>query len=155
MKRRSAREYALQFLYRIGFLEVAESPESLRSALAAFWADAKEEDHDVRSFAENIIEGTIRHLAELDDEIQRAADKWDIGRMASVDRTILRMAGYELLKRPDIPAAVSINEALEIAKKYSTGDSAAFINGILDRIARDVEGTRKAPKKPLQTQSES
>ncbi len=120
MKRRNAREYALQFLYQIDFLEVGASEHALREALGTFWAGVTEKDGDVRAFTEDLILGTIGNLTPIDREIQRAADKWDLGRMASVDRTILRVGAYELLYRPDIPGAVSINEAIEIAKKYST-----------------------------------
>ncbi len=155
MKRRSSREYALQFLYRIDFLEVGSSKDALKNATLAFWAETNESDEDVRAFAENIIEGTLRNLGPIDEEIARVADRWDLGRMASVDRNILRMGAYELLYRPDIPDAVSMNEAIEIAKKYSTADSAAFINGILDRIAREARGAEKHTKNPLQTPSES
>lgn len=152
MKRRNAREYALQFLYQIDFLEVGASEQALREALGTFWAGVTEKDGDVRAFTEDLILGTIGNLTPIDREIQRAADKWDLGRMASVDRTILRVGAYELLYRPDIPGAVSINEAIEIAKKYSTADSASFINGLLDRIAREVRsGEKKSAKKPLQT----
>lgn len=152
MKRRNAREYALQFLYQIDFLEVGASEHALREALGTFWAGVTEKDVDVRAFTEDLILGTIGNLTPIDREIQRAADKWDLGRMASVDRTILRVGAYELLYRPDIPGAVSINEAIEIAKKYSTADSASFINGLLDRIAREVRsGEKKSAKKPLQT----
>jgi len=152
MKRRNAREYALQFLYQIDFLEVGASEHALREAIGTFWAGVTEKDGDVRAFTEDLIFGTIGNLTPIDREIQRAADKWDLGRMASVDRTILRVGAYELLYRPDIPGAVSINEAIEIAKKYSTADSASFINGLLDRIAREVRsGEKKSAKKPLQT----
>ena len=152
MKRRNAREYAIQFLYQIDFLEVGASEHALRDTLGTFWAGVTEKDGDVRAFTEDLILGTIGNLTPIDREIQRAADKWDLGRMASVDRTILRIGAYELLYRPDIPGAVSINEAIEIAKKYSTADSASFINGLLDRIAREVRsGEKKNAKKPLQS----
>lgn len=152
MKRRSAREYALQFLYQIDFLEVGASDRAVREAVGAFWTGVTEKDPDVRSFTEDLIMGTIGNLSPIDREIQRAADKWDLGRMASVDRTVLRIGAYELLYRPDIPGAVTINEAIEIAKKYSTADSASFINGLLDRIAREVRsGEKKSARKPLQS----
>jgi N utilization substance protein B len=150
-KRRQAREYALQFLYRIDFVDIAEGgaahPESIANIneeIAAFWKDSGEEDPDVRSFTENIIMGTIRNLGEIDPLLQKVAAKWSLSRMASIDRNILRFATYEILYRHDIPDAVTINESLEIAKKYSTVDSAAFINGILDRIAK--EHGPKGPK---------
>lgn len=143
MKRRKAREYALQFLYRIDFVDVPSSGNSLtsniselRDAIAEFWTETPEQSADVKSFAEDIIYGTIKNLDEIDSLIGKAAEKWALTRIASIDRNILRFAIYELLFRPDIPTAVTINEALEIAKKYSTADSAAFINGLLDKIAK-------------------
>jgi N utilization substance protein B len=127
MKRRRAREYALQMLFQKEFTEAG-------SDLAAFWGE-KEEDEDVVSFANGIVRGTLENLAAIDGEIRNAAEHWVLERMAAVDRNILRAAAYEILYMEDIPPAVTINEALEIAKKYSSADSAAFINGILDRIA--------------------
>lgn len=144
MKRRKAREYALQFLYRIDFVNVSEENNkgakrlpNIKNNLEIFWADTAEKDSDTKAFAEDIISGTIKKLKEIDPLIQKTAQKWNISRMASIDRNILRFATYELLFRKDIPAAVTINEALEIAKKYSTLESAPFINGILDKIAKE------------------
>lgn len=144
MKRRKAREYALQFLYRIDFIKVstgnnnrAKNLSDIKNNLDVFWADTNEQDPDTKAFAEDIISGTIKNLKEIDPLIQKVAKKWKISRMASIDRNILRFATYELLFRKDIPNAVTINEALEIAKKYSTSESAAFINGILDKIAKE------------------
>ncbi|MEW5747126.1 MAG: transcription antitermination factor NusB [Nitrospirota bacterium] len=149
MKRRKAREYALQFLYRIDFVDLPEDAEQqnvlagMRGDLRDFWEDTGEKDQELRVFAEDIIAGTIGHLREIDSEVQRVAEKWSLSRMAAIDRNILRFATYELLFRKDIPSAVTINEALEIAKKYSTAESASFINGLLDRIARESEGSKK------------
>ncbi len=140
MKRRKAREYALQFLYRIDFINNSKKKSNLseyRESLELFWTDTDEKDPDTKAFAEDIITGTIENLKEIDPLIQKVAKKWKISRMASIDRNILRFATYELLFRKDIPNAVTINEALEIAKKYSTSESAAFINGILDKIAKE------------------
>lgn len=134
MKRRKAREYALQFLYRIDFINTSE-PKS--EDLEAFWKDVGEKDPDSKAFAEDIISGALKNLSEIDSVIQMAAEKWKISRIASIDRNILRLAAYELLFRKDIPQAVTINEAIEIAKKYSTSESASFINGILDKIAKE------------------
>lgn len=146
MKRRKAREFALQFLYRIDFVERVAAEEAEQDALSRlkeelrdFWEGTGEQDQELRAFAEDIIAGTIRHLREIDAEVQNVAEKWSLSRMAAIDRNILRFATYELLFRKDIPGAVTINEALEIAKKYSTAESAAFINGLLDRIAREHE----------------
>ena len=137
MKRRDAREYALQFLYGIDFLgSFKDDTGKIENALTAFWADNHEADQNIRAFAKKIITGTINNLEEIDAVIQKTAEKWKIDRMASIDRNIMRFATYELLFMKDIPNAVSINEAIEIAKKYSTAESAAFINGILDRISK-------------------
>lgn len=147
MKRRKAREYALQFLYRIDFIDGQEGspgryakPGELKSELESFWNETGDVKQDVKSFAEDIITGTIKNIAEIDSVIERVAEKWSLSRIASIDRNILRSAAYELLYRQDIPGAVTINEALEIAKKYSTAESASFINGLLDRIVRERKG---------------
>lgn len=137
MKRRKGREFAVQFLFQFDF--TGKKPD--QRDLDDFWADRKEND-DLRKFTENIIRGTIDHLTEIDAAIQQAADHWVLQRMAAVDRNILRSAAYELLYCSDIPAVVTINEAIEIAKRYSTIDSASFINGILDRIAKGLTGKK-------------
>jgi N utilization substance protein B len=158
MKRRKARECALQFLYRIDFFDGSggetkryTKPGELEGEIESFWNDAGDVEQDVKSFATDIVTGTIEHLEEIDSVIQRVAEKWTLLRIASIDRNILRFAAYELLFRKDIPSAVTINEALEIAKKYSTAESASFINGLLDRIAREygMKGadTKKTNKK--------
>ncbi len=135
MKRRKAREYALQFLYRVDFLPGRVEGEE-GAEIRAFWRDVGEEDPDIRAFAEEIIRGALQHLAEIDATLQEVAAKWSLQRMAHIDRNIMRLAVYELLFRKDIPTAVTINEALDIAHKFSTAESAAFINGILDKIAK-------------------
>lgn len=146
MKRREAREYALQFLYRIDFITVSAANRNssktkdihnIKDSLEVFWSDTGEKDSDIKTFSEDIILGTIKNLKEIDLIIQKIVEKWEISRMASIDRNILRFAVYELLFRKDIPCAVTINEAIEIAKKYSTAESASFINGILDKIAKE------------------
>jgi len=151
MKRRKAREYALQFLYRIDFINIPEEDGTsaaltakarIRDGLELFWKETSEEDPEVRSFTEDIVSGTIKHLDEIDSVIQRVAEKWKLSRIANVDRNIMRFSAYELLYRSDIPDAVSINEALEIAKKYSAAESASFINGILDKIAKEYKQKR-------------
>lgn len=146
MKRRKAREYALQFLYGIDFIGKSCTIESkeIRDKLILFWTEAEEKDAEIISFSEDIIIGTINNLKKIDAIIQSAAEKWKMFRMAAIDRNILRFATFELLFKKDIPAAVTINEAIEIAKSYSTVDSASFINGILDRIAKDSSEGKKA-----------
>lgn len=134
MKRRKAREYVLQFLFQSDFGDKS----GISRGLKQFWAD-KEKDDEVKKFATELIKGTLSGLDEIDAVINKAAEHWVLDRMAAVDRNILRFAVYELLHRKDIPAPVTINEAIEIAKKYSTAESAAFINGILDKIAKKVK----------------
>ena len=102
-----------------------------------FWNE-KNESSDLKKFSEDLVSGTIRNLQQIDSVIQQAAEHWKMDRMAAVDRNILRCAVYEILYRKDIPSAVSINEALEIAKKYSSSEAAPFINGLLDKIAHDI-----------------
>ena len=105
--------------------------------LEEFWADKKERS-DVKEFAEGLVRGTLGKLDEIDKMIESVTENWLLKRMAAVDRNILRFAVYEILYRRDIPSAVTINEALEIAKKYSSLDAASFLNGILDRLAREA-----------------
>ena len=137
MKRRKGREYAFQFLFQFDF--TGKTPD--KRDFEQFWAD-KEDDPELKEFTEDIVYGTISHLGEIDEAIKRAAEHWVLERMAAADRNILRAAAYELLYRKDIPSAVSMNEAIEIAKKFSTGDSASFINGILDTIAKGIKGRK-------------
>ncbi|MBI5664149.1 MAG: transcription antitermination factor NusB [Nitrospirae bacterium] len=93
------------------------------------------EEDEVKEFTRDIAASTLDHRKDIDEIIKSAAENWSIERMAIIDRNILRAATYELCYRSDIPSSVAINEALEIAKKYSTEESAPFINGILDKIA--------------------
>jgi len=128
MKRRLAREYALQMLFQGDFIESNEE-------LSTFW-EGMEVDPEVMEFANRIVRGTREHIGEIDEAIKASAEHWVLERMAAVDRNILRLGTYELLFGTDIPRAVAINEAIEIAKKFSTSESASFINGILDRISK-------------------
>jgi len=139
MKRRKAREYALQFLFQSDFGDKDHRKNNLKQFLSD-----KEKDPEVKKFASEIIDGTLSMLDEIDSVIKKAAENWVLERMAAVDRNILRFAVYELLQRKDIPPAVTINEAIEIAKKYSTLESASFINGILDKIAQKAKPKQKA-----------
>ncbi len=131
MKRRKAREYALQILFQLDIRK--EKPSA--SVLKHFWAEYKPDD-EVKAFSEEIIKGTYKHVARINDLIHQCAKNWSLDRMAVVDRNVLRMAVYEILYRMDIPTSVTINEAIEIAKKFGTDESGAFVNGILDRVAR-------------------
>jgi transcription antitermination protein NusB len=132
MNRRKAREYAVQMLFQNDFV-------GDRSGLG-FPEDNKkgntEKNEDFKRFALELVSGTLKYRDEIDAILQGAAENWKMERMAAVDRNILRCAVYEIVYRTDIPAAVAINEALEIAKKYSSLESVGFINGLLDRIAQ-------------------
>jgi len=130
MKRRRSREYALQILFQLD-LTCSDFNEDVWNE---FW-EGNDEDKEVKEFTRDIVASTQEHIAEIDEAIKKAAEHWSIARMAVIDRNILRAAAYELLYRKDIPPSVVMNEALEIAKKYSTEESAPFINGILDKIA--------------------
>lgn len=129
MSRRKAREYALQMLFQLDFT----GSDLTDKAWKEFFAGTDEDD-ETTEFAYSLVTGTRKHIASLDKIITKAAENWSINRMAVVDRNILRAAAYELFYRDDIPHAVTINEAIDISKKYSAGDSSSFINGILDKI---------------------
>jgi N utilization substance protein B len=131
-RRRQAREFALQILYQNG---AGGGP--LETSIETFWESQGIAAPDVRAFAEDLVRGADRHRAAIDERIQAASEHWDPTRMAAIDRAILRLAIFELLHRDDIPPKVSINEYIEIAKKFSTEDSGSFVNGILDRIWRE------------------
>jgi transcription antitermination protein NusB len=133
MKRRKAREYALQLLFQIDFTK----KELERKDLEQFWSD-KKESRDIREFTEKLVKGTLESLEEIDGIIENTTENWFLKRMAAVDRNILRFAAYEILHRKDIPYAVTINEALEIAKKYSSAEAASFLNGVLDKLAKEA-----------------
>ncbi len=136
MKRRRSREYALQILFQLELTGSELSDDVFRE----FW-EGNEEESEVKEFTCQIVKNTREHLQEIDEIIKKAAEHWAIERMAVIDRNILRAATYELVYRTDIPTSVVINESIEIAKKYSTEDSAPFINGILDKIARSASIT--------------
>lgn len=131
MKRRKAREFALQILFQGDF----KDEKIDRKDLEEFWSD-KKVDGNIKEFAEELVRGTLSKLDEIDRIIEKVAENWLLKRMAAVDRNILRFAAYEILYRKDIPSAVTINEAIEIAKKFSSSEAAPFINGILDRLAK-------------------
>ena len=132
-RRRKARELALQFLYQLelrGDGDPASSSEE-------FWS-RHPVDPEARAFAETLVRGTKLHQGKIDELITQYAENWDLDRMAVVDRNILRVGIFELLWTADIPPKVAINEAIEVAKKFSTQDSSRFINGILDRIHKEL-----------------
>lgn len=133
--RRKARECALQMLFAA---DVAETPAD--GVVSAYWAELGDVDIEpaAREFATRLASGTLAHLETLDDRIRSRAEHWRISRMAIVDRNILRLAVYEFLYEPT-PRTVAINEALEIARRFSTYEATQFINGILDAIKGDLD----------------
>ena len=156
-KRREARERAVQFLFQHDL----NPPPDLPAALEHFWesqraaaiaedkgvatwgqpvelAPATAEEEAIRTFADPLIRGTIEYRDEADGIITKHAKNWELHRIAAVDRNILRLAIYEMMHRDDIPPVVSINEAVDIAKKFSTQDSGKFVNGILDKVKGEL-----------------
>ncbi len=132
-KRRKARELALQFLYQLDL----RGETDLASCSEEFWG-RHPVDPEARAFAETLVRGTTLHRQKIDELITQYAEHWDLERMAVVDRNILRAGIFELLWTTDVPPKVAINEAIEVAKKFGTEDSSRFINGILDRIHKEL-----------------
>ena len=132
--RRRARECALQMLFSY---DVTHS--SVEELIETYWGEMAEAAEDVRGFANELVIGTVAHLNEIDELIRLRTEHWRITRMAIVDRNLLRLAIFEFLYQPTTPMTVAINEALEIARRFSTHEATQFINGILDAIKRDVE----------------
>jgi len=130
-KRTKGRELALQLLYQADVTNV--DAKDLMEDFFAMDANAKEEI-DAREFAIDLAGSVCAHLEKLDKAISSYATNWQLDRMATVDRNILRLAAFELLFRPDIPPKVAINEAVELAKKYGDVESGKFVNGVLDKI---------------------
>ncbi|MCY7375168.1 MAG: transcription antitermination factor NusB [Pyrinomonadaceae bacterium] len=133
--RRKARECALQMLFAA---DVAKTPNGVLTR--DFWAELGEPTFDElnRDFSNQITVGTLREIEKIDETIRTRAEHWRIERMAIVDRNVLRLAVYEFLFT-DTPPTVVINEALEIARRFSTFEATQFINGILDAIKHDLE----------------
>ena len=146
--RRKARECALQMLFAA---DVAEMPAD--DVVRSYWAELGESDLDdtAREFATRLAAQTLSNLELLDDRIRSRAEHWRISRMAVVDRNILRLAVYEFLYEPT-PRTVAINEALEIARRFSTYEATQFINGILDAIKRDLD--EQQPQRNVQAEAE-
>ena len=144
--RRKARICALQMLFQY---DIARP--RVDELTSGYWEAFGDEMGNVaREFSNNLALGAISHLDEIDDLIKRRAENWRIQRMAVVDRNILRLAIYEFLHESDTPKTVVINEALEIARRFSTFEATQFINGILDAIKRDLENNQNASVATIQ-----
>ena len=131
--RHKARECALQMLFQRDITH-----DSIEQIAATYW-DSQDEPEENRVFADSLAAGTINHVEQLDALIGRHAENWRLDRMAVVDRNLLRLATYEFLYDAETPKSVVINEAIEIARRFSAQESPQFINGILDSIRKEVE----------------
>jgi transcription antitermination protein NusB len=138
-KRRRAREAAIQYHFWRD-LQHGETPERIDD----FWEFCPVKPN-VREFAQPLIEGMVEHLNEIDDRIKKYCENYNLNRISAVDRNVLRLAIYEMLYRDDIPPVVSINEAIELAKTFGGAESGAFVNGILDRIRKDLDRPAREP----------
>ena len=141
--RRKSREFAVQILYEIEMK--GSDPKSVLDLYKKGQAKELREfegmSDDAQKFGMELLDGTYRNRKEIDELIERHSLHWKLARMAVVDRNILRLAVYELLYLHDVPTNAILNEAIEIAKKFGTEDSSAFINGILDKVAKEVRKT--------------
>ena len=127
-KRTQARECALKILYKIEI-----SKDSVEVSIQDLWSRENHE-HDIKEFAEAIVQGTCENLVRIDGIISKYTENWEINRMAVIDKNVLRMSIYQILYIKDIPYKVAINEGIDLAKKYGDVDSGKFVNGILDKV---------------------
>jgi len=132
--RRKSRELVLQMLFQADLGQ--QAPDEVRRT---FWSEHNSVQEDVRGFAEDLFRVATDRTAEIDSLIERHAEHWRMDRMAAVDRNVLRSAVAEFMGFPTTPRAVVINEALEIARKFSSPESVQFINGVLDSVGRELE----------------
>ena len=132
-RRRRGRELAVQMLFQLDV--TGDDPGSV---LPTFW-EGNRAGADVRAFAEALVRGTWEHRATLDAVLQGSAEHWKIDRMAIVDRNVLRVAAFELLRSDEVPDAVILDEAIEIAKRFGNADSGPFVNGVLDAVRARLE----------------
>jgi N utilization substance protein B len=134
--RRKARECALQILFELEF-----SPDHLEEILKDYWA-AQPVKAEIKEYATWLVEGLRQHRAEIDRTIEQASQHWRLDRMAMVDRNILRMAVFELFFEKTLPPPIIIDEAIEVARKFSGDEAAVFVNGILDGIYKSLQKAR-------------
>jgi len=146
--RTTAREAALQMLFAI-----EASDGNVDQAIGDFWRELPG-DAEGRPYADEAVRGVRATLADLDARIVRASKNWRLERMTRVDRNLLRLGAWELVTQADVPRAVVLDEAVELAKRYGTEESGAFVNGVLDRIADDC-GRQDAAGKPGTAPAES
>jgi transcription antitermination factor NusB len=135
-KRSRAREFALQILYQLDITH-----DSAEASLDNFWQAHSEDevDGELKNFTSELVKGVADNLETIDKKIAHYAANWQLKRMAAIDRNVLRMGSFELMFREDIPPKVSINEAVELAKKYSGIEAGKFVNAILDKIKQEMK----------------
>ena len=139
-RRRKAREETLRILFRLEF-----ENKQVEKTLTQYW-DNRKASEEIKEYSTWLVNGIISDQAKIDNIIQQVSEHWRISRMALVDRNILRMAVFELLNEENIAPAIVINEAIEIAKKYSGVEAATFVNGILDAIRKNLKDIKKSLK---------
>lgn len=136
IERRRSRRTALELLYQVEIVGV-----SINKIIENYQENNKE--YPLSEFCLKLVAGIHKHIEEIDQMIESYADNWSIERMPILDRNIIRMCLYEMLYEDDIPFSVSINEAVELAKTYSTAESSKFVNGVLGKIAIDLKSDKK------------
>ena len=134
--RRKSRELALQMLFQADM-----GKQTVDQVQRTFWAEHRDASAEVKGFADDLFRVATDRSAEIDKLIERHAEHWRMERMAAVDRNLLRAGVAEFLGYPETPRAVVINEALEIARRFSSLESVQFVNGVLDSVAKDLEKT--------------
>ena len=148
-QRTRGREVALQLLY-----QREQNPKIDRAALEQFVRD-RLRDEAIRKFCLFLWDGVTTNLADIDAKITAAAENWRMARMPTVDRNILRLGAFELLHMPETPAAVAFDEAIELARRYGTADSSAFVNGVLDRLRREATKEPEVAPEPIDAEPEA
>ncbi|MDD3179792.1 MAG: transcription antitermination factor NusB [Opitutaceae bacterium] len=139
-QRRDSRAAALQYLYSWSLNPPADLAEDLR-----LFFEHLDQPRDYYAFADELIQGTLEHREEIDGYIRTLAQNWEFDRIARIDLALLRLAIYEMLYRKDIPPVVSINEAVDLSKQFSSTDAKRFINGVLDRMKDKIGRDARKP----------
>jgi len=141
--RRESREWGVQLLFQLDM----NPSDNMNTVFTGFWQE-KQVDKTMRDFTESLVKGVRDNLDTIDTTIKKYADNWHMDRMAIVDRNVMRVAVYEMLYCKDIPPVVSINEAVDISKYFGSNESGRFVNGILDRIRKDIDRPARGKDQP-------
>jgi transcription antitermination protein NusB len=146
--RRTCREWTVQLLFQLDL----NANDNLDQVFAAFWKErGRKSDARGRAFTEAMVRGVQEHRADIDAYLGQIAEHWAVTRMGAIERSVIRLAIYEMRHCDDVPPVVSINEAIDLAKYFSSSESGRFVNGILDRVRKDVKrpprrGAAKLPR---------